>query len=101
MSRSIQTETFVDSLFAKRTGVLVAAYGINGQSTPNGGYTFEGRLRHRYFEWPRERERFLKWAIDSFGRFNISISSRTSDGLALRRRSSAKEAATSGWTSIT
>src|ERR1700722_11025603 len=73
MLPSVQTETFVDSLFAKRTGILVAAYGINGQSTPNGGYTFEGRLRHRYFEWPQERERFLTWASDSCDRFDIYL----------------------------
>ncbi len=73
MLPSIQTETFVDSLFSKRTGILVAAYGINGQSTPNGGYTFEGRLRNRCFEWPLERARFLTWASNSCDRFDVYL----------------------------
>ncbi len=69
-----QAKLFADRLFGKnRRGTVCAAYGISGQRTPTGGYTFGGRLRHKYFEWPRERERLLSWAEGSCDKHDLYL----------------------------
>ena len=73
-SATVQAGQFADRLFGRyQNGFVAAAYGINGQATPAGGYTFKGRLRSKFFEWPRERESLLKWARDCRDRYDIYL----------------------------
>jgi DNA-binding transcriptional ArsR family regulator len=62
--RHVQAEAFLDRLFGRRKGIVAAAYGIDGHFTATGSYTFGGRWKPVFFDWPSDRPKFIKRAVD-------------------------------------
>jgi hypothetical protein len=67
IDRQVQAEAFLDRLFGTRLGIIAAAYGIDGHLTTTGSYTFDGKWKPVFFDWPADRQKFIKSAVHRLG----------------------------------
>jgi len=63
-TQSEQAAVFFDLLFGKRKGIVAVAIGVGGHFNDRGTYKFSpGGWRQYFFEWPKQRNQLIKWAI--------------------------------------
>jgi hypothetical protein len=59
-----QMATYLDRLFGHHEGTVALGLGIKGVILDTGHYFFgSGRLRHRYFSWPDQRQKLIDAAL--------------------------------------
>jgi DNA-binding transcriptional ArsR family regulator len=69
-----QVAAYLDRLFANRTGIVAVAIGVGGYFDQSNKYTFDtGNVRHRFFDWPEEREKIINLAVRSAKKHDVYV----------------------------